>query len=353
MKKWIVILVVIAAVAGIGGYAYWNYRRAQEMLYPKFYSGNGRLEATEIYVSSKLAGRIEKIFVKEGDLVKKGDKLVQMQTSTLEAEKAATLANIKVQEGELAMARATVKLKESAFSGAEKEFKRQSALISSNAVSQRVFDEAETKYNNAKADLEYARANVIAAEGRVAEQKAELQRIEADLADSTLVAAYDGRIQYLLAHEGEVLSAGGRVMNLVNLTGHLHDLLSADEHCRQGSDGGRGEADLRRGAPVCDQRPGHLHRPGGPVYAEKRGDPGRAGKADVPHQGQPQRGKAAAVHLQRQNRPAGRRLGEARSGSRLAERPGQDPEAGEVIPGVATLLSGTLREIKYVADIDG
>ena len=105
MKKWIVILVVIAAVAGIGGYAYWNYRRAQAMLHPKFYSGNGRLEATEIYVSSKLAGRIEKIFVKEGDLVKKGDKLVQMQTNTLEAEKAATLANIKVQEGELAMAR--------------------------------------------------------------------------------------------------------------------------------------------------------------------------------------------------------------------------------------------------------
>ena len=218
MKKWIIILVVIAAVAGIGGYAYWNYRRAQAMLHPKFYSGNGRLEATEIYVSSKLAGRIEKIFVKEGDLVKKGDKLVQMQTNTLEAEKAATLANIKVQEGELAMARATVKQKESTFSGAEKEFKRQSKLISSNAVSQRVFDEAETLYNNAKADLEYARANVIAAEGRVAEQKAELQRIEADLADSTLVATYDGRIQYLLAHEGEVLSAGGRVMNLVNLT---------------------------------------------------------------------------------------------------------------------------------------
>ena len=153
-----------------------------------------------------------------GFVVKKGDKLVQMQTNTLEAEKAATLANIKVQEGELAMARATVKQKESTFSGAEKEFKRQSKLISSNAVSQRVFDEAETLYNNAKADLEYARANVIAAEGRVAEQKAELQRIEADLADSTLVATYDGRIQYLLAHEGEVLSAGGRVMNLVNLT---------------------------------------------------------------------------------------------------------------------------------------
>lgn len=218
MKKLIITLIVIAAVAGIGWYAYRNYRHNQEMLHPKFYSGNGRLEATEIYVSSKLAGRIEKIFVKEGDLVKKGDKLVQMQTDTLEAEKAATLAKIKVQEGELAMARATVKQMESAFSGAEKEFKRQSELITSNAVSQRVYDETETRYNNAKAELEYAKANVLAAEGRVAEQKAELQRIEADLTDSVLTAAYDGRIQYLLAHEGEVLSAGGRVMNLVNLT---------------------------------------------------------------------------------------------------------------------------------------
>ncbi len=218
MKKLIIVLVVIAAVAGIGGYVYWNYRRSQEMLHPKFYSGNGRLEATEVYVSSKLAGRIEEIFVKEGDLVKKGDKLVRMQTSTLKAQKAATLAKITVQEGELAMARAMVTQNESAFAGAEKEFKRQSTLIASNAVSQRVYDEAETRYNKTKAELEYAKASVIAAEGRVAEQKAELQRIESDIEDSMLIATYDGRIQYLLAHEGEVLSAGGRVMNLVNLT---------------------------------------------------------------------------------------------------------------------------------------
>lgn len=218
MKKLIIVLIVIAAVAGIGWYAYRNYRQNQEMQNPKFYSGNGRLEATEIYVSSKLAGRIEKIFVKEGTLVKKGDKLVQMQTDTLEAQKAATLAKIKVQEGELEMARATVKLKTSTYSGAEKEFKRQKELLAGNAISQSSYDAAETSYNNAKADLEYAKANVLAATGKLEEQKAELQRIEADIADSLLVASYDGRIQYLLAHEGEVLSAGGRVMNLVNLT---------------------------------------------------------------------------------------------------------------------------------------
>ena len=188
------------------------------MLHPKFYSGNGRLEATEIYVAAKLPGKIEKIFVEEGDVVRKGDKLVQMQTNTLEAEKASVIAKIKVQQGELAMAQASVKQKESVFTRAKKEYERQRKLISTQASSQKSFDDAETEFTRAEADLEYARASVIASEGRIAEQQAALQRIEADIDDSLLVATYDGRIQYILAREGEVLGAGGRAMNLVNLT---------------------------------------------------------------------------------------------------------------------------------------
>ena len=218
MKKLIIILVVLAAAVGLGVYFYIDYQRDQELLHPKFYSGNGRLEATEVYVSSKLAGRIDKVYVDEGDLVRKGDKLVQMDTDTLEAQKAATLAQIKVREGELAMAKAAVNQKQSVFEGAEKEFNRQSALVASKAVAERSFDEAETRYKSTLSDLEYAKANVLAAEGRVDEAKAELQRIESNIDDSLLTARYDGRIQYLLAHEGEVLAAGGRAMNQVNLT---------------------------------------------------------------------------------------------------------------------------------------
>ena len=193
MKKLIIILVVLAAAVGLGVYFYIEYQRDQELLHPKFYSGNGRLEATEVYVSSKLAGRIAKVYVDEGDLVRKGDKLVQMDTDTLEAQKAATLAQIKVREGELEMAKAAVKQKQSVFDGAEKEFNRQSALVASKAVAERSFDEAETRYKSTLADLEYAKANVLAAEGRVAEAKAELQRIESNIDDSLLTARYDGR----------------------------------------------------------------------------------------------------------------------------------------------------------------
>ena len=65
----IVVVVIVAAVIGVGWYVYHRYKVYQELKHPKFSSGNGRLEATEVYVSSKLAGRIDKIFVKEGDLV--------------------------------------------------------------------------------------------------------------------------------------------------------------------------------------------------------------------------------------------------------------------------------------------
>src|SRR5436190_21103571 len=84
-KKWwrlLVILALIALAAGVGFYTW-------QKLHPKivgFASGNGRIEATDIDIAAKLAGRIEKIFVGEGDFVRAGQVLVQMQTDTLEAQ---------------------------------------------------------------------------------------------------------------------------------------------------------------------------------------------------------------------------------------------------------------------------
>ena len=218
LKKILVIAVVVIAAVGIGWYAYNRYRVKQEMKYPKFYSGNGRLEATEVYVSAKIAGRIDQIFVKEGDLVRKGEKLVQMQTNTLEAQKAATIAQIKARESELKKAEAAVKQRENDLKYAKYKFEQQKKLFSTNATAEQQFKEAETFYYNAIAQLDTARAEVLSSKAQIEVQKAELQKIEADIDDSLLIAKYDGRVQNLLAHEGEVLSAGGRVMNIIALT---------------------------------------------------------------------------------------------------------------------------------------
>ena len=217
-RKFFAVCALVAAAGAAVWYGVAEYRKRQKLLNPDFYSGNGRLEATEIFVSAQFAGRIEKIHVREGDFVRKGDVLARMQTDILEAQKAAVLAKIKVREGELSMARANVRQRESVLSGAEREYRRQSALIRRDAISHQTHENAETAYKNALANLEYARANVETATAQIEEQKAELARIEASLRDCYLTAVRDGRIQYLLAQEGEVLSAGGRVMNLVDLT---------------------------------------------------------------------------------------------------------------------------------------
>lgn len=70
----------------------------------------------------------------------------------------------------------------------------------------------------AKAAIEAARANVTGSDSAVTAAAATVQRINAELDDSTLTAPRDGRVQFRLAQPGEVLGAGGKVLNLVDLS---------------------------------------------------------------------------------------------------------------------------------------
>ena len=68
---------------------------------PGFVSGNGRIEATEIAVSTKLAGRVQDILVAEGDFVKAGQPVARMQIDGLQAQREEAVA--RLQQAQLAM----------------------------------------------------------------------------------------------------------------------------------------------------------------------------------------------------------------------------------------------------------
>lgn len=247
MKKKIVIPVVaVVVVAAAAGYFYKQKMDEEELRNPKFYSGNGRLEATEVNLAAKLAGRVEEVLVQEGDMITKGQALVQMQINTITAQMkqavakkkaaetnaAAAGAKVKVRESELAASKATMEQKQASFDGSKKNYERNKQLVPSGSISQKEMDNSETVYLDAKAALSAAKANVLQAEAAVNAAKAEeasrkadidaaqadIERIQADLDDSRLVSTVDGRVQYRIAEAGEVLSAGGRVLNLVDLT---------------------------------------------------------------------------------------------------------------------------------------
>ena len=217
MKKLIIALIVIAAV-GLAVYGIKSYRDNAIYRNPAFASGNGRLEATEVNIAAKLAGKIEEIGVDEGDYVKKGQKLVQMQTNVLKATLAQAQAMIKVRESELTSAKAVRMQKISLYKNAENRFKRAKTLVEKNAASQQTFENDQAAYESAKAELDAADAAIQQAEAGILAAKADAARIQADIDDSTLTAPLDGRIQYRISEVGEVLNAGGKVLNLVDLT---------------------------------------------------------------------------------------------------------------------------------------
>lgn len=217
MKKIITILVIIA-VAGIAVYFVKARREAAVYNNPGFAYGNGRLEATEINIASKLSGKIENILVNEGDFVKKGQHLAQMQTNVLAAELAQAKAMIKVKEGELAAAKAGALQAQSEYRNAKLRYDRVKELWEKNATSKQTYENDQMLFESAEAGLAAAKAKIQQAEAAIVAAKADADRIQADIDDSRLEAPRDGRIQYRIAEPGEVLSAGGKVLNQVDLS---------------------------------------------------------------------------------------------------------------------------------------
>nr|MBO2489808.1 hemolysin D [Gammaproteobacteria bacterium] len=211
-----------------------------------FVSGNGRIEATEINVSAKIAGRIEDIYVREGDFVQAGQPLARMQTDTLEAQLdearamhqraitsvSAAKAELAMRRSELAAAEAAVVEAQSALEAAERRLARSERLTTEGASSMQELDDDRARVKSARATVAAAKARAVAAasaveaaeaqiasaESAVVAAAATVARIEADIRDSVLSSPRAGRVQYRIAQPGEVLAAGSPVLNLVDLS---------------------------------------------------------------------------------------------------------------------------------------
>lgn len=70
----------------------------------------------------------------------------------------------------------------------------------------------------AAAAIASARSQVSGAQSSVAAAQANIERIQADIDDTVLKSPRDGRVQYIVARPGEVITAGGRVLNLLDLS---------------------------------------------------------------------------------------------------------------------------------------
>ncbi len=235
------------AVAGFALLTWWAWGRwSDDGPGEGFVGGNGRIEATEIDVATKLPGRVQDILVREGDFVKAGQPVARMQLDSLDAQRAeatagrqqaehaatAAEAQVTLRQSDVAAAQAQVAQREAELDAAKRRLARSQTLSAEGAASVQELDDDRARMRGAEAALAATRAQVAAAEAAVVAAQAQvvgarssidaaaatLKRIEADISDSVLKAPRDGRVQVRVAQPGEVLGAGGRVLNLLDLS---------------------------------------------------------------------------------------------------------------------------------------
>jgi HlyD family secretion protein len=241
-RKWL----QLAALAVVGVAAYLGWKWLQPAKLPDgFATSNGRIEATEIDVATKIAGRIRDELVDEGDFVTAGQVVAHMDTDSLQAQRREAEAKLSQATSAVESARHTVVQRESEKAAAEavvlqrqaelnlarKNLARAEALVKSGGMSKEEVDtrqasgySADAALSRAKADvasteaaIATAKSMVVEAESSVVASQATIDRIQSDINDSALKAPRDGRVQYRVCQPGEVLPAGGKVLNMIDL----------------------------------------------------------------------------------------------------------------------------------------
>ena len=169
-----------------------------------------------------------------------------MDTQVLEAQRAQAKSNVRqagsakvtaiatvtVRESEKSIAVAIVVQRNAELTAIERRFQRAELLVASNAISGQELDDdrasmgsaqaaavaARSQVLTAQAVIDAANSQVIGAVSTIEAAQAATESIAADIRDSQLKAPRSGRIQYRVSQVGEVLPAGGKVLNMIDIT---------------------------------------------------------------------------------------------------------------------------------------
>lgn len=213
---WIWIALLLLSAASGSGYYIW--KQAHPPLPVGISFGNGRIEADEIDIDTKFAGRVAELFVDIGDMVAPGQVLARMDTADIQQSLSKSEAQILQAQRAVDEAQANLIQQETQRKLAEQEIDRTRTLLKNGWTTQEVADQRQQQLDGAIAGFNAANARVLISRHvlEAAEHDAGFYRVQ--IADNSLIAPKPGRIQYRLANIGEVLPAGGKVFTMLDLT---------------------------------------------------------------------------------------------------------------------------------------
>lgn len=232
MKKVLIIAVVVVALLALVGFSVQASKKnvttvqtgkvIREDLASEV-SASGEIKPkTYVNVGAQGYGKIVKLFVKEGDLVKKGQTLVQLENVQSAADVAAQRANLtasqtdaQAQDAGIQTAVADLKRAQADKEQKELDYKRAEDLFKAQLIAKSDYDARKAAYDVSVAQLAQAEAKIVqskaqreSAVGRVSQAKATLTRYSDMLSKTVYAAPFDGIITNLPVREGESVVVG-------------------------------------------------------------------------------------------------------------------------------------------------
>lgn len=201
----------------------------------------GLIHATEIDVASKVPGRVVAVHVQEGQHVKSGDLLVELNLDELDAKLLQATSSIDAAKAQLALAEKGARPQEkkaltnqvdsarAQVDVTKKMLDRMSKLLEEKAVPQAKYDEVEFKYQVSLNQLEMAQAKldavnkgarseeIRALEALVEKGESVAKEIEIYQRERTQTSPVDGEVSKIVVHEGELTNTGYPIITLVKM----------------------------------------------------------------------------------------------------------------------------------------
>ena len=181
-------------------------------------SGNGRLEAVEVDIATKIAGRLSELGPHEGDMVEAGAVVARLDADDLRAQLRAAEAQVAQARKAVEESQAGVRKSRTDVSLAGKTLKRSESLVEKGFISRSKLDTDQTGMEGAMAGMDQAQSRVAEAEAAVDAAIAKVESLKSTLNDTALKSPISGRVLYRLAEPGEVLAAGGKALTLLDLS---------------------------------------------------------------------------------------------------------------------------------------
>jgi HlyD family secretion protein len=233
MGKRFLLILVLAGLAGAGGYYYWQRQSpgkldiqtaaAKRGDVRRVVSTSGTVRAlVTVDIGSQLSGNIGEVNVDYSSEVKRGAVLARIEPSSFETRVRESEAGVAVAKANVDLQIAGVARAEANLNKAELDLGRAKELVVKGATSQAALDAAVALEQSAKADLAIAKAQVANAKATLEQNEATLDSARIDLERTYIRSPIDGVVIDKLVNVGQTVAASLQAPKLFTIAQDLN-----------------------------------------------------------------------------------------------------------------------------------